>query len=144
MNETGPALLQTQQGEIPGLPQRSSESVKSRKRHIANQGNQIMKHHHHRGDRLRRQHASHRGSMSSRGQNRRRILELLARNRDGMTESLLASSGLVVPDVVALVRAGLANVSRDGIVMKSETIEVARARITDAGRRALANDPGGG
>jgi hypothetical protein len=66
------------------------------------------------------------------------MLELLARNRDGMTETALAAYGVSVPDMVALVRAGLASVSRERIVMGPKEIEVARVRITEAGRQALA------
>jgi hypothetical protein len=73
-----------------------------------------------------------------RGPDRRRVLELLARNREGMTESQLSAYGVTVPDMVALVRIGLATVSRERIVMGSKEIEVARVRITDEGRRALA------
>jgi hypothetical protein len=72
-----------------------------------------------------------------RGPDRRRVLELLARNRDGLTESVLAAYGVSVPDMVAVVRAGLASVSRERIVKGPETIEVATMRITEAGRRIL-------
>jgi hypothetical protein len=69
---------------------------------------------------------------------RRRALELLAASPDGCTEALLLAHGTTVEQMVALIRAGLASASAERVVGGGRTIEVARVRITEAGRRALA------
>jgi hypothetical protein len=68
---------------------------------------------------------------------RRRALELLASCRDGCTEAMMLAHGFTVPQMVDLVRAGLATATAERVVAGSRTIEVARVRITAAGRRAL-------
>jgi hypothetical protein len=68
---------------------------------------------------------------------RRRALELLASCRDGCTEAMMVAHGFTVPQMVELVRAGLATATAERVVAGSRTIEVARVRITEAGRRAL-------
>jgi hypothetical protein len=76
---------------------------------------------------------------------RRRALELLAASRDGATEAILVARGFSIEQIVDLVRAGLATAQAERVVAGAggRTIEVARLRITDAGRRALigGNDP---
>lgn len=69
---------------------------------------------------------------------RRRALELLASCRDGCTEAMMLAQGFTIAQMVELVRAGLATASAERAVAGRRTIEVARVRITDAGRRALA------
>jgi hypothetical protein len=69
---------------------------------------------------------------------RRRALELLASCRDGCTEAMMLAHGFTVPQMVELVRAGLATATAERVVAGSRKIEVARVRITDAGRKALA------
>jgi hypothetical protein len=68
---------------------------------------------------------------------RRRSLELLASCRDGCTEAVMLAHGFTIAQMVELVRAGLATATAERVVAGSKMIEVARVRITDAGRRAL-------
>jgi hypothetical protein len=69
---------------------------------------------------------------------RRRALEVLAASQDGATEAILLAHGITVPQVVELVRAGLATVHAERVVAAGRAMEVACVRITDAGRWALA------
>jgi hypothetical protein len=68
---------------------------------------------------------------------RRRALELLASCRDGCTEAIMIAHGFTIDDMAALVRAGLATATAERVVAGRRTIEVARLRITEAGRRAI-------
>jgi hypothetical protein len=68
---------------------------------------------------------------------RRRALELLATCRDGCTEALLIAHGFTVAQMVERVNAGMATATAERMVAGGKTIEVARVRITEAGRRAL-------
>jgi hypothetical protein len=70
---------------------------------------------------------------------RRRALELVAANPDGCTEAIMLAHGLTFPQMVELVREGLATATAERVVAGGRTIEVARVRVTEAGRRALAN-----
>ena len=67
----------------------------------------------------------------------RRALKLLAVSRNGCTEAVMLAHGFPVPLVVELVRAGLASATPERMVAGGRTVEVARLRITEAGRRAL-------
>jgi hypothetical protein len=69
---------------------------------------------------------------------RRRALDLLASCPDGCFEGLLVAHGFSIPFIVRLVRAGLATVHTERVVAGRRTIEVARVRITEAGRRMVA------
>jgi hypothetical protein len=69
---------------------------------------------------------------------RRRAPELLASCRDGCTEAMMLAHGFTVPQMVELIHAGLASATGERMVAGKRTIEVARVRITEAGRRALA------
>jgi hypothetical protein len=69
---------------------------------------------------------------------RRRALELLASCSDGCTEAVMLAHGFTVEDMVELVRAGLASASVERVVAGTQRFEVARVKITEAGRRALA------
>jgi hypothetical protein len=67
-----------------------------------------------------------------------RALELLDGCGDeGCTEGILRANGFSISDMVELVRAKLVTAVAS-IVAGSRRMEVARGRITDAGRRALA------
>jgi hypothetical protein len=66
-----------------------------------------------------------------------RALELLATSPDGCTEAIMIAHGFTVDMLVKLIRAGLATAGTERMVAGGRTIEVARVRITDAGRRAL-------
>jgi hypothetical protein len=68
---------------------------------------------------------------------RRRALELLATCRDGCIEALMLGNGFPVEMLVELIRTGLASVEAERMVAGGKQIEVARVRITEAGRRAL-------
>jgi hypothetical protein len=68
---------------------------------------------------------------------RRRALVFLAGCPDGCTEGLLLANGFTVDLLVELVRDGLANATPERVVSGRETIELARVRITEAGRKVL-------
>jgi hypothetical protein len=67
---------------------------------------------------------------------RQRALELLTASRDGATEAVMLAHGFSIPQLVELVRAGLASATAERVRAGNNTI--ARVRITEAGRRALA------
>jgi hypothetical protein len=50
----------------------------------------------------------------------------------------MLAHGFTIPQMVELVRAELATATAERVVAGAERIEVARLRITDAGRKALA------
>jgi hypothetical protein len=66
------------------------------------------------------------------------MLELLASCRDGCTEAILLAHGFSVTQMVDLVSDGLATAHSQRVIVGRRTIEVARMRITEAGRQALA------
>jgi hypothetical protein len=68
---------------------------------------------------------------------RHRALVFLAGCPDGCMEGLLLVNGFTVELLVELVRDGLASASPERVVSGRETIEVARVRITETGRRVL-------
>jgi hypothetical protein len=70
---------------------------------------------------------------------RRRALELLAASRDGCSEAIMLAHGFTVDVLAEIVRAGLAMASVERMVAGGKRIEVIRVRITEAGRRALAD-----
>jgi hypothetical protein len=67
---------------------------------------------------------------------RRRALELLASCRDGCTEAIMLAHSFTVAQMVELRR--VRNRERRARVAGGRPIEVARVRISEAGRRALA------
>jgi hypothetical protein len=69
---------------------------------------------------------------------RRRALELLASCRDGCTEAMMLAHGFTIAQVVELVHAGVATATTECVVAGSRKIEVARVRVTEAGRQILA------
>jgi hypothetical protein len=68
----------------------------------------------------------------------RRALKLLAVCPDGVAEAVLLANGLAAEMLLKLVRAKLVRVMPERTVVGSKASEVVRLRITDAGRRALA------
>jgi hypothetical protein len=68
---------------------------------------------------------------------RHRALELLASSRDGCTEAVMRAYGFTTRQMVDLVRDGLATAHSQRVVLGRRVIEVARVRITEAGRRVL-------
>jgi hypothetical protein len=69
--------------------------------------------------------------------NNRRALELLAASPDGATEAILVAHGFTIDLLVELVRAGLATAKAERVMAGGRSMEVARVRITDEGRRIL-------
>ena len=69
---------------------------------------------------------------------RRRALELLASCPDGCTEAIMLVHGFTIEQMVELVRAGLATAKAERVVAGRQRIEVARVKISEVGRRALA------
>jgi hypothetical protein len=67
----------------------------------------------------------------------RRVLALLASSADGSTEAMLLAHGFSIQLLVEVVRAGLAIASSERVRAGNREIEVARVRITAAGREAL-------
>ena len=72
--------------------------------------------------------------------NRRRALKLLAdAGRDGCTERVMRANGFTVKELLQLVHAGLATATTRRISGDGEVREIAVLRITDAGRKGLAD-----
>src|SRR5262249_12657534 len=69
---------------------------------------------------------------------RRRALELLAASPDGCSEASLLPPGFTVDFLVALRRTGMATTWTERVLSGGRAMEVARVRITEIGRRALA------
>ncbi len=68
----------------------------------------------------------------------RRAVSLLAGSgRNGVTGPLLAAHGFSVSTIAGLVSRGLATIAHEKVKAGGKLIEVARVRITDAGRDAL-------
>jgi hypothetical protein len=55
-----------------------------------------------------------------------------------LPEAIMLANGFTVAQLAELVRAGLATAASEFVVTSRDTGEVARMRITEAGRRALA------
>jgi hypothetical protein len=68
---------------------------------------------------------------------RRRALELLASCRDGCTEAMMLAHGFTVAQMVELVQARLASAGAERMRAGKHEMEIARVRITEAGRRVL-------
>jgi hypothetical protein len=68
---------------------------------------------------------------------RRRVLALLASCDDGCNEALMVAHGFPAPLLAELVTDGLATAHADRIVAGGRTLNVARVKITAAGRLAL-------
>ena len=66
-----------------------------------------------------------------------RALEFLASCDNGCPEGILHAYGFAISDTVELVHAGLAKASAERVVAGSRAMEVARVRITAAGRRVV-------
>ena len=71
------------------------------------------------------------------GRNRRLMLKMLAKVERGRDVNVLLSRGFSFEIMGDLVRTGLATVQLDSMRRRGRTVEVARMRITDKGRRAL-------
>jgi hypothetical protein len=70
----------------------------------------------------------------------RRALAMLANaGQSGCADAFMMAHGFTVDMLAGLVRAGLATATPQRMRAGGRMIEVARVRITDAGRRAVAN-----
>ena len=69
---------------------------------------------------------------------RRRALELLAGSPEGCTMAMMQAHGFSIDVLVELVKVGLATTKRERMVAGRRQTDVARVRITEAGRQALA------
>jgi hypothetical protein len=69
----------------------------------------------------------------------RRLLEMLAGSADGTTDALLTAHGFKLDVLIRIVSAGLATATPERVFAGAKPVEVTRVRITDAGRRALAD-----
>jgi hypothetical protein len=69
--------------------------------------------------------------------NRRRALELLAASPDGCTEAIMLAHGFSIDLLLDLIFAGLATATAERVVAGRRSMEVARVRITEAGRQTL-------
>jgi hypothetical protein len=67
----------------------------------------------------------------------RRMLELMARTANGVSETLLVTR-FTTDMVIGLVHERLASATLERTFIAGKPIEVTRIRITDVGRRALA------
>ena len=67
----------------------------------------------------------------------RRALKLLAVCPDGVTEAVMLANGFAAEMLLELVRVRLATATGERVAMGPRKIEVARLRITEAGRQAL-------
>jgi hypothetical protein len=76
------------------------------------------------------------------GDERRRLLELLATADDGCTAESLLALGFTPDLVLGVVRAGLATAQTENVLAAGRAVVVSRVRITDAGRGALAEPQG--
>jgi hypothetical protein len=63
---------------------------------------------------------------------------LLASCPDGCTEALMLAHGFTTELLVRLVRGGLASAKAGHMVAGGQKLEIARVKITAAGRKALA------
>jgi hypothetical protein len=66
-----------------------------------------------------------------------RALELLASCDNGCPEGILHAHGFAISGMMELVDAGLATATVERMIAGSRKMEVARVRITAAGRRVL-------
>jgi DNA-binding PadR family transcriptional regulator len=69
----------------------------------------------------------------------RRLLELIATAEEGCTEALLLGHGFAFATMFNVVKAGLATAQAERLHAAGQPVEI--IRITDSGRRALANPP---
>ena len=76
-------------------------------------------------------------SAFKRSSERRRALALLAASPDGTTEAMALAHGFSTEMMGELISDGLANAQAERVIA-GRVIEVIWVRITDAGRRALA------
>ncbi len=69
----------------------------------------------------------------------RRLLEMLAGSEDGITDALLSAHGFKLDVLISIVSAELATATPERTLAAGKPVETTRVKITDAGRRALAD-----
>ncbi len=62
---------------------------------------------------------------------------MLASCPEGCTEAVMLAHGFTVRQMLELVRDGLATASAERVVAGGKSIEIARVKITEAGRQIL-------
>jgi hypothetical protein len=67
------------------------------------------------------------------------VLKRSPNSRDGCTNAIVLAHGFTVPQMVELMRAGLATATAERVVAGGRMMEVSRVRITGSGRRAIAD-----
>ena len=67
----------------------------------------------------------------------RLALELLALDRQGLTETLLRTYGFTLRMLAGLIRAGLATAQHQTVKAGGQAMKVVRVRITEAGLQAI-------
>ena len=76
--------------------------------------------------------------------NDRRLLELLAESAEGCTDAVLTAHGFTLDVLISIVSAEFATATPERTFAAGKPIEVTRVRITEKGRRALAEPQGSG
>jgi hypothetical protein len=69
----------------------------------------------------------------------RRLLELLAESPEGCTDALLTARGFKLDVLISIVSAELATATPERTFSAGKPVEITRVRISEAGRRALAD-----
>jgi len=69
----------------------------------------------------------------------RRLLAMLAKEADGCTDALLTAHGFKLDVLISIASAEFATVTPERTLAPGAPVESRRVRITDAGRRALAD-----
>jgi hypothetical protein len=69
----------------------------------------------------------------------RHLLELLAKSADGCTDALLTAQGFKLDVLISIVSAEFATAQPERALAAGKPVESTRVRITEAGRRALAD-----
>jgi hypothetical protein len=72
----------------------------------------------------------------------RRLLELLAASEDGCTDDLLLAHGFKLDVLISIVSAEFATATPERTIASGRPVKTTRVRITEAGRRTLADREG--
>jgi hypothetical protein len=68
-----------------------------------------------------------------------RLLDMLAGSADGSTDALLAAHGFKLDVLIRIASADFATATPERTLAAGKPVETTRVKITDAGRRALAD-----
>jgi hypothetical protein len=72
-----------------------------------------------------------------------RLLEMLDGSADGSTDAVLRAHGFELDVLISLVSAEFATATPERVFGAGKPVEIPRVQITDAGRRALADQERG-